>query len=162
MLKRRHRSTLYIVDQLSLGVVKWRLSPPKACLSPFATRSLLDGSAVARRRNVVPRMLLRDISLLRRTIRHVANLSSKLSRAGNRLLRALTRKWCARNGNHCVCTVVIVFTRPSPAKCSSFAQQAVRNNVKRWDYDMRHGYRGPANVLWKVGETRGTVKLPIR
>jgi penicillin-binding protein 1A len=31
------------------------------------------------------------------------------------------------------------------------AQQAVRNNVL--DYDMRHGYRGPANVLWKVGET---------
>lgn len=31
------------------------------------------------------------------------------------------------------------------------AQQAVRNNVL--DYDMRHGYRGPASVLWKVGET---------
>ncbi|WP_165785390.1 peptidoglycan glycosyltransferase/peptidoglycan DD-transpeptidase MrcA [Raoultella sp. T31] len=30
------------------------------------------------------------------------------------------------------------------------AQQAVRNNVL--DYDMRHGYRGPANVLWKEGE----------
>lgn len=33
----------------------------------------------------------------------------------------------------------------------------MRNNVL--DYDMRHGYRGPANVLWKVGEGwRGTVK----
>ncbi|MFY9994848.1 MAG: peptidoglycan glycosyltransferase/peptidoglycan DD-transpeptidase MrcA [Leclercia sp.] len=31
------------------------------------------------------------------------------------------------------------------------AQQAVRNNVI--DYDMRHGYRGPSNVLWKVGES---------
>ncbi|SQI81029.1 multimodular transpeptidase-transglycosylase [Klebsiella oxytoca] len=31
------------------------------------------------------------------------------------------------------------------------AQQAVRNNVL--DYDMRHGYRGPEKVLWKVGET---------
>ena len=31
------------------------------------------------------------------------------------------------------------------------AQQSVRKNVL--DYDMRHGYRGPANVLWKVGET---------
>ena len=31
------------------------------------------------------------------------------------------------------------------------AQQAVRNNVM--DYDMRHGYRGPSNVLWKVGES---------
>ena len=31
------------------------------------------------------------------------------------------------------------------------AQTALRNNVM--DYDMRHGYRGPANVLWKVGET---------
>ncbi len=30
------------------------------------------------------------------------------------------------------------------------AQQALRNNVM--DYDMRHGYRGPANVLWKAGE----------
>lgn len=30
------------------------------------------------------------------------------------------------------------------------AQEAVRNNVL--DYDMRHGYRGPSNVLWKVGE----------
>ena len=31
------------------------------------------------------------------------------------------------------------------------AQLAVRTNVM--DYDMRHGYRGPSNVLWKVGET---------
>ncbi|MGL5699245.1 MAG: peptidoglycan glycosyltransferase/peptidoglycan DD-transpeptidase MrcA [Kluyvera sp.] len=30
------------------------------------------------------------------------------------------------------------------------AQQALRNNVM--DYDMRHGYRGPSNVLWRVGE----------
>ena len=29
-------------------------------------------------------------------------------------------------------------------------QDAVRNNIL--DYDMRHGYRGPSNVLWKVGE----------
>ena len=29
-------------------------------------------------------------------------------------------------------------------------QEAVRNNVM--DYDMRHGYRGPSQVLWKVGE----------
>ena len=30
------------------------------------------------------------------------------------------------------------------------AQESVRNNVLA--YDMRHGYRGPSNVLWKVGE----------
>ena len=36
-------------------------------------------------------------------------------------------------------------------KAQQAAQQAVRNNVM--DYDMRHGYRGPANVLWKVGES---------
>ncbi|WP_105638126.1 peptidoglycan glycosyltransferase/peptidoglycan DD-transpeptidase MrcA [Cronobacter dublinensis] len=30
------------------------------------------------------------------------------------------------------------------------AQKAVRDNVM--DYDMRHGYRGPSNVLWRVGE----------
>lgn len=36
-------------------------------------------------------------------------------------------------------------------KVQQAAQQAVRNNVL--DYDMRHGYRGPANVLWKVGES---------
>ena len=36
-------------------------------------------------------------------------------------------------------------------KVQQAAQQAVRNNVM--DYDMRHGYRGPSNVLWKVGET---------
>lgn len=35
-------------------------------------------------------------------------------------------------------------------KVQQVAQQAVRNNVM--DYDMRHGYRGPSNVLWKVGE----------
>ncbi len=29
------------------------------------------------------------------------------------------------------------------------AEEALRKNVI--DYDMRHGYRGPANVLWKVG-----------
>ncbi len=36
-------------------------------------------------------------------------------------------------------------------KTQEAAQQAVRNNVMA--YDMRHGYRGPSNVLWKVGET---------
>ena len=36
-------------------------------------------------------------------------------------------------------------------KVQQAAQQAVRNNVI--DYDMRHGYRGPSNVLWKVGES---------
>lgn len=36
-------------------------------------------------------------------------------------------------------------------KTQEAAQKAVRNNVMA--YDMRHGYRGPSNVLWKVGET---------
>ena len=36
-------------------------------------------------------------------------------------------------------------------KVQQAAQEAVRNNVM--DYDMRHGYRGPSNVLWKVGES---------
>ncbi|MGK9174251.1 peptidoglycan glycosyltransferase/peptidoglycan DD-transpeptidase MrcA [Yokenella regensburgei] len=36
-------------------------------------------------------------------------------------------------------------------KVQQSAQAAVRNNVM--DYDMRHGYRGPSNVLWKPGET---------
>ncbi|PKH23852.1 carboxypeptidase/penicillin-binding protein 1A [Enterobacterales bacterium CwR94] len=31
------------------------------------------------------------------------------------------------------------------------AQKSVQDNVLA--YDMRHGYRGPANVLWKVGES---------
>lgn len=31
------------------------------------------------------------------------------------------------------------------------AQQALRNNVIA--YDMRHGYRGPSQVLWKTGES---------
>lgn len=31
------------------------------------------------------------------------------------------------------------------------AQESVRNNV--FAYDMRHGYRGPSEVLWKVGES---------
>ncbi|WP_044183696.1 peptidoglycan glycosyltransferase/peptidoglycan DD-transpeptidase MrcA [Phytobacter massiliensis] len=35
-------------------------------------------------------------------------------------------------------------------KVQQAAQDAVRNNVM--DYDMRHGYRGPSNVLWKPGE----------
>ncbi len=36
-------------------------------------------------------------------------------------------------------------------KIQQGAQEAVRNNVMA--YDMRHGYRGPSNVLWKVGES---------
>lgn len=35
-------------------------------------------------------------------------------------------------------------------KMQQGAQQALRDNVMA--YDMRHGYRGPSNVLWKVGE----------
>ncbi|XPE63123.1 hypothetical protein ACNKHU_20945 [Shigella flexneri] len=46
-------------------------------------------------------------------------------------------------------------------KVQQAAQQAVRNNVL--DYDMRHGYRGPANARWKVASRRGiATRLPIR
>lgn len=41
------------------------------------------------------------------------------------------------------------------------AQSALRNNVIA--YDMRHGYRGPSNVLWKVDNQLGLAsKLLIR
>ena len=36
-------------------------------------------------------------------------------------------------------------------KTQQAAQEALRTNVL--DYDMRHGYRGPSNQMWKVGET---------
>lgn len=36
-------------------------------------------------------------------------------------------------------------------KIQQGAEQALRNNVIA--YDMRHGYRGPAKVLWKAGES---------
>ncbi|MEI7249733.1 peptidoglycan glycosyltransferase/peptidoglycan DD-transpeptidase MrcA [Pectobacterium versatile] len=35
-------------------------------------------------------------------------------------------------------------------KLQTAAQDALRNNILA--YDMRHGYRGPSKVLWKVGE----------
>ncbi|AOR62722.1 peptidoglycan glycosyltransferase/peptidoglycan DD-transpeptidase MrcA [Pectobacterium wasabiae] len=35
-------------------------------------------------------------------------------------------------------------------KLQTAAQDALRNNILA--YDMRHGYRGPGKVLWKVGE----------
>lgn len=35
-------------------------------------------------------------------------------------------------------------------KLQTAAQESVRNNVL--NYDMRHGYRGPADTLWKKGE----------
>lgn len=41
-------------------------------------------------------------------------------------------------------------------KVQQSAQDAVRNNVM--DYDMRHGYRGPSNVLWKPGESAWDTK----
>ncbi|UMX55637.1 hypothetical protein MJ524_26460 [Escherichia coli] len=46
---------------------------------------------------------------------------------------------------------VIAFYTTITRKVQQAAQQAVRNNVL--DHDMRHGYRGLANVLWKVGES---------
>ncbi|WP_058910379.1 peptidoglycan glycosyltransferase/peptidoglycan DD-transpeptidase MrcA [Entomohabitans teleogrylli] len=36
-------------------------------------------------------------------------------------------------------------------KTQQAAQKALRDNVMA--YDMRHGYRGPTNQLWKIGET---------
>jgi penicillin-binding protein 1A len=41
-------------------------------------------------------------------------------------------------------------------KVQQSAQDAVRNNVM--DYDMRHGYRGPSNVLWRPGEAAWDTK----
>ncbi|WP_437887708.1 peptidoglycan glycosyltransferase/peptidoglycan DD-transpeptidase MrcA [Phytobacter sp. V91] len=41
-------------------------------------------------------------------------------------------------------------------KVQQSAQDAVRKNVM--DYDMRHGYRGQSNVLWKPGESAWDTK----
>ncbi|NUU65649.1 peptidoglycan glycosyltransferase/peptidoglycan DD-transpeptidase MrcA [Enterobacteriaceae bacterium BIT-l23] len=45
-------------------------------------------------------------------------------------------------------------------KVQQAAEKALRDNVIA--YDMRHGYRGPSNQLWKVGETPWPQKKIIR
>lgn len=142
------------VDQLDLSQMATIAGLPKAP-STFNPLYSLD-RATARRNVVLSRMLsegyisqseydrARDEAI-------VANYHApEIAFSAPYLTEMVRQEMVSRYGENAYEDGYRVYTTVT-RKDQQAAQLAVRNNVL--DYDMRHGYRGPSNVLWKVGES---------
>lgn len=147
------------VDQLSLSEMAVIAGLPKAP-STFNPLYSMD-RAIARRNVVLSRMLSEDISLRRSTIRPVANLSTQIiTRRKSPSPHLICRKWCARK---CITVMakaptkmVIVFTRPSPAKCSRPRNR--RCVITCWTMTCATVIAARRMCYGKWAKRRGTVK----
>ncbi len=148
------------VDQLSLSEMAVIAGLPKAP-STFNPLYSMD-RAIARRNVVLSRMLSEDISLRRSTIRPVANLSTQIiTRRKSPSPRLICRKWCAVK---CITVMakapmkmVIVFTRPSPAKCSRPRNR--RCVITCWTMTCATVIAARRMCYGKWAKRRGTVKI---
>ncbi|MEH0834345.1 peptidoglycan glycosyltransferase/peptidoglycan DD-transpeptidase MrcA [Pectobacterium cacticida] len=141
------------VDQLTLSEMAMIAGLPKA---PSTFNPLYSHDrAVARRNVVLARM--RDENYITQaqydTARNetlVANYHApKISFSAPYVAEMARQEMVKRYGEDAYNDGYKVYTTVSK-KLQMAAQEALRNNVMA--YDMRHGYRGPGKVLWKIGE----------
>ncbi|WES68816.1 peptidoglycan glycosyltransferase/peptidoglycan DD-transpeptidase MrcA [Superficieibacter sp. HKU1] len=147
------------VDQLTLSEMATIAGLPKAP-STFNPLYSLD-RATSRRNVVLSRMLsegyiTQDQFTQARSETIDANYHApEIAFSAPYLTELVRQEMVTRYGEKAYEDGYRVYTTIS-RKNQQAAQNAVRNNVL--DYDMRHGYRGPANVLWKVGEAAWDTK----
>ncbi|WP_213993270.1 peptidoglycan glycosyltransferase/peptidoglycan DD-transpeptidase MrcA [Sodalis sp. dw_96] len=142
------------VGQLSLAEMAVIAGLPKA---PSTFNPLFSHDrALARRNFVLSRMLdekyiTRDQFEQARNTPLVANYHApQMSFSAPYVAEMVRQDMLKRYGDNAYTDGYKVYTTITK-KLQLAAQDAVRNNVI--DYDMRHGYRGPSNVLWKIGAT---------
>lgn len=147
------------VDQLTLSEMATIAGLPKAP-STFNPLYSLD-RATSRRNVVLSRMLsegyiTQDQFTQARSETIDANYHApEIAFSAPYLTELVRQEMVTRYGEKAYEDGYRVYTTIS-RKNQQAAQNAVRTNVL--DYDMRHGYRGPANVLWKVGEAAWDTK----
>ncbi|WP_049292928.1 peptidoglycan glycosyltransferase/peptidoglycan DD-transpeptidase MrcA [Franconibacter helveticus] len=141
------------IDQLSLSEMAVIAGLPKAP-STFNPLYSLD-RATARRNVVLSRMLSEgyitqtQYESARDEAIDATYHAPEIAFSAPYLSEMVRQEMVSRYGENAYTDGYKVYTTIT-RRLQQAAQQAVRNNVL--DYDMRHGYRGPSNVLWKVGE----------
>lgn len=142
------------VDQLSLSEMAMIAGLPKA---PSTFNPLYSHSRALARRNVVLARMLDQNDITQQQYEEARNTPLTASYHGPEiafsapyLSEMVRQEMVKRYGDRAYDDGYKVYTTVT-RRLQEAAQQAVRNNVMA--YDMRHGYRGPTAVLWKVGET---------
>ncbi len=141
------------VDQLSLSEMAMIAGLPKA---PSTFNPLYSHSRALARRNVVLARMLDQNDITQQQYDEARNTPLTASYHGPEiafsapyLSEMVRQEMVKRYGDRAYEDGYKVYTTVT-RRLQEAAQQAVRNNVMA--YDMRHGYRGPADVLWKTGE----------
>lgn len=142
------------IDQLTLSEMAVIAGLPKA---PSTFNPLYSMDRATSRRNVVLSRMLSENYItqaqydeaIREPI-HASYHAPEIAFSAPYLTEMVRQEMVSRYGDQAYEDGYRVYTTIT-RKDQLAAQTALRTNVM--DYDMRHGYRGPANVLWKVGET---------
>ncbi|MEQ4529961.1 MAG: peptidoglycan glycosyltransferase/peptidoglycan DD-transpeptidase MrcA [Mixta sp.] len=141
------------IDQLTLSEMAMIAGLPKA---PSTFNPLYSHDRALSRRNVVlSRMLDQNYITQQQYIEarseplEASYHGPEIAFSAPYLTEMVRQEMLKRYGENAYNDGFKVYTTVT-RKLQLAAQEAVRNNVL--DYDMRHGYRGPSNVLWKVGE----------
>ncbi|XXN63041.1 peptidoglycan glycosyltransferase/peptidoglycan DD-transpeptidase MrcA [Enterobacter ludwigii] len=141
------------IDQLSLSEMAMIAGLPKA---PSTFNPLYSHTRALSRRNVVLARMLDQNYITQQQYNEARNSPLTASYHGPEiafsapyLSEMVRQEMVKRYGDKAYEDGYKVYTTVT-RHLQEAAQQAVRNNVMA--YDMRHGYRGPTNVLWKVGE----------
>ncbi len=141
------------IDQLSLSEMAMIAGLPKA---PSTFNPLYSHTRALSRRNVVLARMLDQHYITQQQYNDARNTPLEASYHGPEiafsapyLSEMVRQEMVKRYGDAAYEDGYKVYTTVT-RHLQEAAQQAVRNNVMA--YDMRHGYRGPTNVLWKVGE----------
>ncbi|WP_367671435.1 peptidoglycan glycosyltransferase/peptidoglycan DD-transpeptidase MrcA [Serratia symbiotica] len=142
------------VNQLSLSEMATIAGLPKA---PSTFNPLYSNRRAVARRNVVLTRMLEEHYITQaqydqaRAEHLVANYHApEISFSAPYLSEMVRQEMITRYGDSAYTDGYKVYTTITK-RLQLAAQQAVRNNVLA--YDMRHGYRGPSKVLWRVGAT---------
>ncbi|MFP2470463.1 peptidoglycan glycosyltransferase/peptidoglycan DD-transpeptidase MrcA [Pseudescherichia vulneris] len=142
------------IDQLTLSEMAVIAGLPKA---PSTFNPLYSMDRATTRRNVVLSRMLSENYItqaqydeaIREPI-HARYHAPEIAFSAPYLTEMVRQEMVSRYGDKAYEDGYRVYTTIT-RKDQLAAQHALRTNVM--DYDMRHGYRGPSNVLWKVGET---------
>lgn len=141
------------VDQLTLSEMAMIAGLPKA---PSTFNPLYSHDRAISRRNVVLARMLDQNYITQAQYDAARNEPLVASYHGPEiafsapyLTEMVRQEMIKRYGENAYTDGFKVYTTVT-RKLQLAAQESVRNNVLA--YDMRHGYRGPSNVLWKVGE----------
>ena len=141
------------VNELSLSEMATIAGLPKA---PSTFNPLYSHSRAVARRNVVLARMLDQHYITQQQYEEARDAplvstyhGPKIVFAAPYLSEMVRQEMVKRYGNNAYTDGYKVYTTVT-RRLQQSAQEAVQNNVMA--YDMRHGYRGPTSVLWKVGE----------